>query len=112
MDHLFHSVLASMQETAPLNLDGLQSLCSALTTAALQEADDPLSVNEYLKVGDIPRSSSAPASAHAMHRCISSCKGLTLCCPACRIGRQHEAHNDLNISVENCACTTVSHTSP
>lgn len=39
-----------MQETAPLNLDGLQSLCSALTTAALQEVDDPLSVTEYLKV--------------------------------------------------------------
>ena len=39
-----------MQETAPLNLDGLQSLCSALTAAALQEVDDPLSVTEYLKV--------------------------------------------------------------
>lgn len=38
------------QETAPLNLDGLQSLCCALTAAALQEAEDPLSVKEYLKV--------------------------------------------------------------
>ena len=85
-----------MQETAPLNLDGLQSLCSALTTAALQEADDPLSVNEYLKVGNVPRSSSAPGSAQAMHRCISSCKGLALCCPVRQIGSQHEIHNDLD----------------
>ena len=38
------------QETAPLNLDGLQGLCCALTAAALQEAEDPLSVKEYLKV--------------------------------------------------------------
>ena len=42
--------LAGVQETAPLNLDGLQSLCSALTTAAMQENEDPLSVSDYLKV--------------------------------------------------------------
>ena len=50
---IFMSCLNSalrMQETAPLNLDGLQSLCSALTAAALQESDDPLSVSEYMKV--------------------------------------------------------------
>lgn len=39
-----------LQETAPLNLEGLQSLCAALTAAALQEAEDPLSVNDYLRV--------------------------------------------------------------
>ena len=42
-----------LQETAPLNLDGLQSLCSALTTAAQQEAEDPMSATEYLKVGQL-----------------------------------------------------------
>ena len=42
-----------LQETAPLNLDGFQSLCSALTTAAQQEAEDAMSASEYLKVGQL-----------------------------------------------------------
>lgn len=42
-----------MQETAPLNLDGLQTLCSALATAALQEAEESMSVHEYVKVGSM-----------------------------------------------------------
>ena len=47
------ALFCMLQETAPLNLDGLQRLCSALTTAAQQEAEDPMSASEYLKVGQL-----------------------------------------------------------
>ncbi|CAL5220409.1 g2420 [Coccomyxa viridis] len=57
------SSVKALEETAPLNLDGLQSLCSALTTAAMQENEGPLSVSDYLKVLRGPQKLPTPQAA-------------------------------------------------
>lgn len=39
------------QDTTPVNLGALQDLCTALTSATMEDGEESLSVVEFLKVG-------------------------------------------------------------